>query len=109
VAEQYTPGLQRIFYSAVQLEESLLVRVTLFDSELNNNNISFLTEAMDDHENVIKGLYYFDHVFSNGVYVAYFHEFRGGKWVERGVQVYNIKDDVRGGFRSSRGGNVING
>lgn len=100
MAEQYTPGLQRIFYKSTGLKEGLFIKVTLFDSALNNIAIYELIEAKN-----IKGLYYFEHDFYEGVYVAYFHE----NELEKAVQVYNIKDNIRGGSRPFRGDNVING
>ena len=100
MAEQYTPGLQRIFYKSTGLKEDLHIEVTLFDSALNNNATIELTEAKN-----IKGLYYFDYTFYEGIYIAYFRE----NGAERGVQVYSIRKEVGGGgFRSFLGDNVIN-
>lgn len=109
MAEQYIPGKQKIFYKSTGLKE-VYVRVTLFDSELNNHlDWTLLYPAFDKTTGkLIIGLYWFEHVFYKGIYVAYFQEHYKGEWVDSGVQVYNIKEDFKGGFRSSLGDNVIN-
>jgi len=99
VAEQYSPGKQRIFYKSSSFRVGLHVKVVLYNSSLNNSIVIQLEEA-----NSIKGLYYFDHLFQEGVYVAYFYE----NDKEKGVQVYNIRDERSGSFRSPSGDNVIN-
>jgi len=99
VAEQYIPGLQRIFYKSTGLKKGLDIEVTLFDSALNNNATIVLTEADD-----IKGLYYFDYIFYEGVYIARFRE----DGVESETQVYSIQKESSGGFRPFLGDNVIN-
>lgn len=109
MAEQYLPGTNRIFYKAWNFGE-VDVKVVLYDSKLNNHFNTVLTKAEDNDEVLIKGLYYFEYDFCEGVYVAYFYEKVEGKWEERGVQVYNIREDFEGVITrgGDKGPGVIN-
>ena len=101
MAEIYSPGLQRIFYRASSFREGQYVTVTIFNVELEKkvDNI-VLTETT-----IIKGLYYFDYFFDEGIYIACFRE----NMEEKKVQVYNIEKSLEvGRFRTSPGHNVIN-
>lgn len=101
MAEQYEPGLQRIFYRSTSFK-IVNVRVELDRSKFDVATISIdLIEVPNK-----KGLYYFDYVFREGVYLASFFE----KEIERGTQVYNIgssDNSDRGLARPYRGPNVI--
>ena len=91
MAEQYEPGLQRIFYRSTSFKTGLTVHVELDRSKFDVDTVSIPLEEISNK----MGLYYFDYVFQEGVYLASFFE----NGVGRGTQVYNIRSS--GGFGSS--------
>lgn len=101
MAEQYEPGIQRIFYRAANFATDLIVTVNLVDPDLKNDVRIVLDEV--DKEG-IPGLYCFEHFFREGNYIAYFYEGDELKW----SQAYSIRKESKGGFRSFLGSNVIN-
>ena len=97
MAEQYSPGANRIFYKSSGFKEGLEVWVSIHYPDLHEDQV-ILVELGE-------GIYYFDYNFEIvGMYVTVFYE-DGNKC---GIQVYNIKKEVRGDGRSSPGPNVIN-
>jgi len=98
VAEQYIPGKRKIFYKAWNFGD-VEVKVDLYDSELNDHKTCKPLEEVVNINEKLKGIYYFEHDFQEGVYIAYFYERKkesGSEWEERGIQVYNIKRESRG-------------
>jgi len=94
VAEQYPPGVNRIFYKSTGFKEGLEIQVDILYPNMGNDAGIFLTE-------VGGGLYYFDYNFpAVGIYAAVFWE----NGIKRGAQVYNIKGDFEGTVTVVRGG-----
>jgi hypothetical protein len=82
MAEQYTSGVNRVFYTAAAFKVGLVVTATILDQELNVYNGVLLTEVVAG----AKGLYYFDYNFRVSKYVVVFSE--EGK--QKLIQVYDI-------------------
>lgn len=102
MAERYAPGSQRIFYRAANFTTGLIVKVNLIDPDL-NNEITILLGEVDEER--VPGLYYFDYIFYEGNYIAYFYEDGVLKW----SQAYSIRRNVSGSrSRPFLGPNVIN-
>ncbi len=101
MAEQYPPGVNRIFYKSTGFIEGLTVSVDILYPDMNDDDGIILIE-------VGGGLYYFDYDFpSIGVYAAVFYE----DGVKRCPQVYNIRREsgaTGGGLVMRFGNGIIN-